>query len=298
MFKHAAVALDLSDASDVIVTCLKHFKSFGTEKLTLITVISQSYPGGASTLDISDYERKLESYQKQAQSQGFKTQIRLEAGINTYPPVEVLRAARDAGADWLILANRGYNKLRELLLGSTASEILQRSTIPVFLLNIDVTGEDEFEDRKLFCVQSCRDMLKHIMHPTDFSSTAIRALRLGGPLLAPKANRWSLLHVQAASRVDLRDEEKLRQYDCEDNRRLSELEQELKNLGAGSIRLSIRYGAPAQEILKETNEQNAGMLLMGSQGRGFIQQLFFGGVSLQVARLSRVPILFIPAERD
>ena len=168
MFTHAAVALDHSDASDVMIFCLEHIKQFGTEKLTLITSISQSYPGGTSTLDISGYQEKMEHYKTQAEQQGFEVDIRLEAGINAYPPVEILRAAKDAGAGWLFLANRGYSKVRELLLGSTASEILQRTEMPVLLLNMSVSNEQKAEDRRFYCSKACREIFEHNYIPPIF----------------------------------------------------------------------------------------------------------------------------------
>ncbi len=297
MFKHAAVALDLSDASEVIVSCLEHFKSFGTEKLTLITSLSHSYPGGASTLNISGYEEKLDHYKQIAEEQGFETETKLDIGINAYPPAEILKSAKDAGADWLILGNRGENKVRELLLGGTANEILQRADVPVFLLNLGVTGEKDIQQRKLYCVRSCREMFTHILHPTDFSEIAKRAFETGLACFTDKAKFWTLLHVQAASRVNLDNPEEVDKYDREDTQRLTSMQKRLDNAGAAGTRINIRHGAPAEEILQEADEQNASMFLMGSQGRGFIERLFVGGVSLQVSRLSHIPVLLIPAER-
>lgn len=298
MFTHAAVAIDHSEASDVILSCLEHFKQFGTEKLTLITSISQSYPGGTSTLDISAYQDKMDDYKSKAEAQGFEVDTRLEAGINAFPPVEILRTAKEAGAGWLILGNRGYSKVRELLLGSTASEILQRAELPVFLLNMDVTDEQNSRDRQLYCIKACRQVFDHVLHPTDFSATAHRALNIGGRYLGQKCPKWTLMHVQAASRINLENKEEVEAFDNKDTRRLTEMQQELTDrFGARKVDFSIRHGAPASEILAEADDKNVSLILMGSQGRGFMYQLFMGGVSLQIARMSRAPVLFIPAKR-
>jgi len=37
---------------------------------------------------------------------------------------------------------------------------------------------------------------------------------------------------------------------------------------------------------------------MGSQGKGFVHEFFLGGVSSQVTRFSKVPVLLVPAKRD
>ena len=40
------------------------------------------------------------------------------------------------------------------------------------------------------------------------------------------------------------------------------------------------------------------MIVIGSQGKGFVEKFFLGGVSNQVTRLSKIPVFLIPAERS
>ncbi|MEX2347380.1 MAG: universal stress protein [Balneolaceae bacterium] len=37
---------------------------------------------------------------------------------------------------------------------------------------------------------------------------------------------------------------------------------------------------------------------LGSQGRGYVNDLFLEGVSLQVIRKAKIPVLTVPAERS
>ena len=59
----------------------------------------------------------------------------------------------------------------------------------------------------------------------------------------------------------------------------------------------LRYGSPAAEILKAVSEQSAQIVIMGSQGRGFVNESLLGSVSHNIARRSPVPVLLIPAKR-
>ncbi|MEX1011681.1 MAG: hypothetical protein WDZ29_06420 [Balneolaceae bacterium] len=57
--KHAVVALDLSDSSNTIICYLPELKNLGLEKVTLLTVVSNPYPGGPKKFDRSSFQEKL-----------------------------------------------------------------------------------------------------------------------------------------------------------------------------------------------------------------------------------------------
>ena len=46
----------------------------------------------------------------------------------------------------------------------------------------------------------------------------------------------------------------------------------------------IRFGSPSVETLKTIQELSVSLVVMGSQGRGFVPELFLGSVSHNVAR--------------
>ena len=65
-----------------------------------------------------------------------------------------------------------------------------------------------------------------------------------------------------------------------------------------NVRIQVPYGHPVEEILRITEEeQDDTLIVMGSQGRGFLAQVFLGSVSHQVVRRAPVPVLLVPAFR-
>ena len=56
--------------------------------------------------------------------------------------------------------------------------------------------------------------------------------------------------------------------------------------GAGSVRLEIRFGDPAEEILKCREETGADAVILGSRGRGRLIGLLLGSVSQKIASLA------------
>jgi nucleotide-binding universal stress UspA family protein len=71
----------------------------------------------------------------------------------------------------------------------------------------------------------------------------------------------------------------------------------LKKKGNSIIDIELAYGAPYSEIMRIIKEKDVSLVIMGSQGRGFIEELFLGSVSHNVARNSDASVLLIPAKR-
>ncbi|MBW6509160.1 MAG: universal stress protein [Desulfuromonadales bacterium] len=51
---------------------------------------------------------------------------------------------------------------------------------------------------------------------------------------------------------------------------------------------------PHEEICRLIKEHGGQMVVMGTQGRGFVREFFLGSVSHNVVRHSPVPVLLIP----
>ncbi|MBP3193304.1 universal stress protein [Natronogracilivirga saccharolytica] len=300
-FHHALVAIDQSQASDIIIDCLPHFHQLGTEKITLYTSVSVSYPGGLDQSSKKQYQDKLEAFKSKLENQlsdaglAIRVETKAEFGINAYPPHEIINAAHELEASYIIIANRGYSKYRELLLGSTATELLQRCDLPVYLINMKMS------DQHLYCVRACRDTLYHVFYPTDFSDNADRAFQALEHLLTQNTGRATrhitLYHVQSTGRIGMDQPDKLAEFNRIDRERLEALKERLQKVTEAQIHLDIGAGSAAHEITGKAAHSEASMIIMGGQGRGYIRDLFLGGVSHQVVRNVDIPVLIIPALR-
>ena len=88
---------------------------------------------------------------------------------------------------------------------------------------------------------------------------------------------------------------KLSEFDNIDMERLVNLKNKLSKYGDTEIEMLVRLGSPAIEIIKLVTELNVQLVVMGSQGRGFVEELFIGSVSNVVARRSEASVLLIPS---
>ncbi|HMB97273.1 MAG TPA: universal stress protein [Balneolaceae bacterium] len=274
-FNHALLALDLSESSDDLVHCVGDLKDLGIEQVTLLTVISNPYPGGPEKFDTSSMEEKLKNYASKVKNQGFQTDYKLKIESGTYAPVTILKEAKNLSADLLILGHRGHNRMAELILGSVASEILQRANMPVLLLRIsDQPGNN--------AVSICKSLTKNFLIATDFSDNADKMLSLFENQQL-KSSNVTLLYVRTSSAVKNESE------------KLENRADKLRKKGVDKIDTKILEGHVALQIENFANKNNNTLIIMGAQGKGFVEQLFIGSNSLRVARLTSKPLLLIPA---
>lgn len=140
-----------------------------------------------------------------------------------------------------------------------------------------------------------------ILHPTDFSRAAQKALRLAFDLKGHLDARLKIVHVQEryseeanGYRIALRYEpnpellERLEQIRQEDTqRRLTQL-RSLANDGATT---ELIWGTPVAELLRIIPEYD--LVVMGAHGNNPLDAVFLGGVAGRLVRRSPVPVLTV-----
>jgi nucleotide-binding universal stress UspA family protein len=107
----------------------------------------------------------------------------------------------------------------------------------------------------------------------------------------------TLLHVQDESKIDRHLKHRLDEFNRIDAERLERMKLRLEQCGAAGVETEIPYGSPTSIILKLTHNNTFSLIVMGSQGRGFIEEVFMGSVANNVARHAPLPVLFVPAVR-
>ena len=118
------------------------------------------------------------------------------------------------------------------------------------------------------------------MHRLDEKQMfAGRQLRLGLDLL-----RRTLLG-------DPPENEGLADSDCT---KLGGFRERLQNRGAEDVSIELLRGVPGREIVALAARGDSDLIVMGSQGRGLLEEVFLGSVSHYVARHASLPVLLVP----
>lgn len=290
MFRHALVAVDFSPATDVLLDCLVDLQRLGVEEVTLVYVFSIRYPRGPEIEHEDHYRRRLESKKALLEAQGFGVSALMRVG---YPSAEIIAAAHQRGASFILLGSHGYSLTREVALGSVASNVVHDSDLPVLLMKLEIAEDAQGRTCKLIA----GDILSHVLHPTDFSTTAKRAFEYVEAMVAAGCRKVTLMHIQESSRIWPYLEHRLEEFTREDWSRLEDLGTRLRELGADEVNIEMPRGAPAREILESVRRASPSVVVMGSHGHGFVADIFAGSVSHNVVRHSSVPVLLVPHAR-
>ncbi len=290
MFQRVLVATDLSEASDRIIGCLHGLKRLGAKEALLVNALGIRYLQDMKDMLAPMVEPRLQAQKALLETQGFITRYAIMPGL---PGVEVNRVACQEQVSMIVIGTRGSTLAREVLLGGSALEVLQQARVPVLVMQVNILDEAGATR----CEVACSDFTKHVLYPTDFSDTAERAFAYVEKFVESGTKQVTLLHVQDQVRIGSHLKDRLEEFNRIDRARLERLRATLEQKGATDVRIEIPFGSPIQEITRRAKDAGDSVVVMGSQGRGFIAEVFLGSVSHQVVRQAPVPVLLIPAAR-
>lgn len=209
--------------------------------------------------------------------------IRVEAGA----PHRILTdAARQLGADLIVVGATGSGPFSAELLGSTADRVLRQAHCPVLVLRGGLPVPPQ-----------------RVLAPVDLSPLSGDAFRCGLEVLAQIAGSGT--SVRAVYALSLLDSLNLRQQtggtpiDQIERDMAEQLRQFVAaNRSAAPFELesTILPGEARFEILREVEQHPVDLLILGTHGRGGWDRLMLGSVVSTVARKAPCSVLVISPE--
>jgi nucleotide-binding universal stress UspA family protein len=287
MFKKMLVATDLSEASEKFVCSLGSLKAIGTRQTVLVHCFNTREVGLMADRLMEISRPVFERQKKMLQDLGFKVTARMVMGL---PSLEINRLADEQACSLIVVGSTVRTVLGEILLGSVAGAIIHGATRPVLILK----QKASWGDAKKRCMPLKCDCLRHVLFPTDFSDNAEHAFAYVRKLADCGAKLITLLHVQDRGLIGSHLKDRLEEFNRIDSDRLRRLRGKLKKLGVRNVNIELPYGSPKKEIIDRACAGKASLVVVGSQGRGYMGDIFLGSVSHAVARRSEVPVLVIP----
>lgn len=292
MFNTIVLATDLSPASNALVECAVGLRKLGVKKIILTYAMGIKHLDDLKYVIASKVEPFLIEQKNKLTDQGLDAVIELAPGI---PAEEIQRVANEKDASLIMIGSHGESMAEHVLFkfGGTASEVLHSFTRPLLMVRTRVVKKGV----ETCAEASCSDYLENILYCTDFSDTAQRAYDYVENMVEEGCKKVTIMHVQDKIKIDKHLAHKLDEFNKIDAERIGMLKERLEKKGASNVQMKIPYGIPTSEILHEVTDGNYSLIVMGSQGRGFIREIFLGGVSHNVARHAGVSVLLIPAIR-
>jgi nucleotide-binding universal stress UspA family protein len=204
---------------------------------------------------------------------------------------EILDQAARMNADLLVIGTHGRSGFERLVLGSVAEKVLRKASCPVLTV-----------PRRLPDAAPAGPVLyKRILCPIDFSDSSLHALQYAISMAQEADGRLTVLHVVAHELENTADlagigydtglsvGDFLKQREEALRRRLQEAPSGFKEFC--SVESLMTHGKPWREVLRIATEQHSDLIVMGVQGRGAADLLFFGSTTQHVVREATCPVL-------
>jgi nucleotide-binding universal stress UspA family protein len=287
MFKTIVLATDLSPAWDEIVACAGEFKALGCSRVILTYVISVKFMAGMEGMLLAAARPKLEAQQQQLEAQGLQVQVETPVGL---PADSLNDLACRYGADLIVVGSHGQSLWREGVLGCFTCAVLHNVQYPVLLLNVRLTTPGQPGS----CQISHSAVLRHILLPTDFSEISFRALEYVERLAAQGISQVTLLNALDVPGHEAYPEGYQEIAAGAARQLLEKWQQRLLDAGIPVVNNHLDPGHPIPAILRILASQDISLIVMGTQGKGFIKEIFLGSVAHNVSRLATGPVLLIP----
>ncbi len=278
MFERCLVAADLSPATTGLLEAAGGLQELGARELILIHVVKPLDPSGRESMALQERAAQLlEDQAEDLRARGLSVTVEIAVGS---PSAQVIAHARKLDPSLILMGTRSRSAIREAFVGSTTWEVLRRARRPVLIYRLE--PGDETESLEIGTV----GRPTRVLHPTDFSDTAARALPWLRALAEAGVPSFTLLHTLPSK--DPEGEEAA-------GARLRELADELQEVGAREVETTIRVGMPGPEIVKASGTDLDTLTVLGSHGHGFLPELVLGSASRHVIRHSKGPVLVVPA---
>ena len=297
MFERILFPTDFSVYANAVTACLPSLQTAGVKEVILLHVIRASDVPLPETYNLESYkyirwsvEEQLNLLRMVMEGHGLRVRTRIEYGS---PVAEIIRVEAEEKIEMIVIGAQGTTLAQELMIGSTAFEVMRRSSVPVLLEKAEVVREKGHNR----CRWTCAEMFQRVLHPTDFSTAADEAYQMVKRLREAGTREVVLLHVQDERVLKHRTQDQLAMFDQEDQAYLEEHCHHLMDLGF-KARWLIRRGNPAQETAQTADEIQAGLIVIGSQGLSAIRELMIGSTLESVVRLAKQPVLIVRSQKQ
>ncbi|KAB2951932.1 universal stress protein [Heliorestis acidaminivorans] len=288
MLEKVLLCTDLSPPSDKLVQFVASLGNVGVKEVILAHILST---GQHPALDLAVPEniiKKLEQQKRILENKGLQVSIEVSFGI---PSAELKNLAEKKDVSAIVIGSHGKGIFKKLAIGSVSSEVLQNTSIPCLFIPIALVDTEE-------CYQlPCESLFSKILYCTDFSTAGKQSFIELKKIGQERDLSVTILHVQDRSLVETYYWQKIDDVAEEIFEELKQQKSELDDAGLKDVHIKLSYGFPKETIIERLQNEEYSLLLMGSQGKGYIEELFLGSVSYSVVRKSPVPVLLVPPKR-
>ena len=288
------LATDFSDGAACAQNYALYLASHWGATLEVLHVIeaSQRFSPEAESLAAvmqvrAEAAQQLAEVREDLARRGMSARVRLVLGS---PAEHIGLAAKDEGAELIVLGVRGRTNVLCGLIGSTAERVVREGPCPVLAVPglREAAGEPS--------AANSRVEIRHILAPLDFSSPSLDAVEYAIQLANGLGAAVTLMHVLEPISYDLDCglgvvEQEAQKRDHW-NKQLAELQTFVTSFGLAAD-VEIAGGIASDAILASALRHRSDLIVMGTHGRRGLSVERFGSVADAVLRRATCPVLTV-----
>lgn len=203
------------------------------------------------------------------------------------PDAEIVGLAEEIGAGLIVMGGRGFGKLRRSLVGSVSDSVVRHAHCPVMVVHGAALA---FPTRILLATDGSREA------DIAASTAADLAKSTASELHVVCVGRMPMVFYESPG-VTMQDPElqdrAVKAAEQDTRTRLEELVNELGEDSTEVTEAHARVGLADTEIVSLAGSLGAGLVVMGSRGRGPLKRALMGSVSDSVVRHAPCPVLVV-----
>jgi nucleotide-binding universal stress UspA family protein len=187
------------------------------------------------------------------------------------PAESVIELVKDEGYDLVIIGNRAGHQSERYALGSVTEKIARHAECTVFIVKK-------------------KTLLEKILVAVDGSKHADRALEYAVQIANNFRVDLALLHVEDDTLIRVGGPQVL---DCIGTVGECILENAAKNIRGVPFGKFLKYGNPAETIIKMAQKGNVDLIIVGSRGVSSVKRFLLGSVSDDISMHARSSVLIV-----
>lgn len=288
-FKKILVPVDFSEFSDKAAEYALFLAEKYRAHITLLHVIilfqedfdeEEQLKAYEKTIQKKEKEREkqMESHSKTAKKRGVEVNSVLLRGFSI--PNSILDYISDKDYDLVVMGTHGHTGFKKLLLGSVTDKVMRESPIPVLTIHKDYNKIE----------------IKEILVPVDLSEYSHITINRGKELAREFNAKLEFLHVveteahpefyNISFEPILKENPKLADH-------ITESMIKATGIPKDQATYAVKEGKVYKEIKKYADYSQIDLIIMGTHGRGDLEDFLLGSSSERVVRIASCPVLTV-----
>ncbi|MDF0592829.1 universal stress protein [Methanotrichaceae archaeon M04Ac] len=288
MFEKVLVPTDFSKYAQKVIECIGDVP--GLKEIVLLHVVDATHPSKrgwtrgpkveGAKIDLADIKGRLENL-------GFKVTSRLEVITEADVSRTIQRVAEEEEVSLIVMGALGKGRVSGILLGSASTGVVRFSDKDTLIMRYKMLEGLEGATYEKFCPM----IFSKVLCTTDFSEASQSAI---STIKGLKDVVGEVILEYVVSKGEAQEE--IEGYVAEAKEKLAEIEEDLESSGL-KVRTHVDVGNPREQITSLATTEDVSLIVISSQGKGWIKQMMVGSTTFDVVRTAERPVLIVRSKK-